>query len=109
MSYLNSVKDRLSQNNYPLKFQEKLIKDLKRDEREQKRGNRRLEEIDMSKYEREEKTRDLNESKKEKQIEWKTTHKVEIKTSNNIYYEENKEKIKQRKRQQYQSKKEGKT
>jgi hypothetical protein len=41
MSYLNSVKDRLSQNNYPLEFQEKLIKDLKRDAREQKRENRR--------------------------------------------------------------------
>ena len=42
----------------------------------------------MSKYEKEEKkerTRELNESKKEKQIEWKTTHKVEIKTYNNIY------------------------
>ena len=80
--------------------------------REQKRENRRLEEIDVSKYKKEEKkerTRELNESKKEKQIEWKTTHKVEIKTYNNIYYEENKEKIKQRKREQYQSKKEGKT
>ena len=91
------MKERLSQTNYPLEFQEKLIKDLKRDAREQKRENRRLEEIDMSKYEKEEKrekTRELNESKKEKQIEWKTTHKVEIKTYNNIYYEENKEKIK---------------
>ena len=42
----------------------------------------------------------MNQRKK-KQIEWKTTHKVEIKTYNNIYYEENKEKIKQRKREQY--------
>ena len=71
-------------------------------EREQKRENRILE-IDMSKYEKEERkerTRELNESKKEKQIEWKTTYKVEIKTYNNIYYEENKEKIKQRNREQ---------
>ena len=39
--------------------------------------------------------------KKEKQQEWKESHKNEVKKYNKIYYEQNKEAIKQKKKEQY--------
>ena len=43
--------------------------------------------------------------KKEKQLEWKETHKDEIQSYNKDYNENNKEAIKQKKKEQYNARK----
>ena len=95
--WFDILREVMTQSGTPLEEQEKTIQACLKATREEKREKRRLENKYMSEFEKKEKkekTRELNETKKEKQQEWKETHKKEIKKYNNIYYEQNKEAIK---------------
>ena len=104
MSFMNIIRECVRQSNAPIETQNFVIANSLKIHQKEKREKRKMENSMMNEYEKKEKkqkTRELNELKKEKQLEWKESHKDEIQSYNKNYYENNKEVIKQRKKEQY--------